>query len=260
MNAPAPEGALRPLWRMAGGAILAIWLAAPAPILVAAALIEPRWTHNEPPWAWLLIPILPLIGLALAFSKWGAPAWRGLAVLGGAVGATAFTMLKFSIWPAVATILMAIALLTLAATVPAAVRARSPGLFGRALLVWTGCVLGFGILAAFVEEFVIAQKAETIAGGRPYCIEYASQTDAFGYEPVKTLFDINGLKMRARLLEGGSTMFRNQNHALLIIEAGDGRTKWLSWSYMEQSFVPGNGVKKLACLPASHYLKTLSQR
>ncbi len=256
MNAPSKTPRWQAVWRFFGGA-LAIWLAALAPILVATMLIEQPWTHTEPPWSWLLVPPLPLIGLTMALSRPSEQAWRALAAIGAATAIVAFSMLCLGIWPAVAVVLLAIALMTLCATAPAAFTSRSPRVFGRALLAWTGCVLGFGIVAAFAEEFVIARKAEAYANGRAYCIEYASQKDAFGYEPVTNLFDLNGVKMRARLTAGGSTMFRFQNHALIMVEADEGRKEWRSWSYTEQAFVVGYGEVKTACAPAPHYVENL---
>lgn len=51
------------LWRAAIVALCAV--------LPACALIlfgDPPWVHSEPPWAWLLVTILPLAGLGFALA------------------------------------------------------------------------------------------------------------------------------------------------------------------------------------------------
>jgi hypothetical protein len=62
--------------------------------------------------------------------------------------------------------------------------------------------------------------------------------------------------MRARLLAGGSTMFRNQSHAFLVTVADD-RKEWLHWSYMEQAFVAGGGNMTANCTPTPHSVRKL---
>src|SRR5215470_17108097 len=77
-----------------------------------------------------------------------------------------------------------------------------------------------GLPAALANGIVVTWRAEAIAGDRPYCIQYASQTDAFAYEPARTLFDISALKMRQRQgkaagLSGAWIVW--QDHGVLII-------------------------------------------
>ena len=237
------------------GRLALVWLAALVPILIGVAQLEQLWTHTDPPWGWLVVAPLPLIGLALALSKSAPIAWRFFTCLSAAIAFIGSMMLYVQYWPAIANLLLASTVPALAGTLPGAIMARPPRLLGRATLVWTGLVLGLGLVAAFAEEFIIARNAEAHANGRPYCLQFASQKNAFEYEPVKTLFDLNGMKMRARLLAGGSTMFRNQHHAWLVIE---GQT-FLNWSYMTQSFRTdvGGNVSLVTCKAEKHFAKHL---
>lgn len=61
--------------------------------------------------------------------------------------------------------------------------------------------------------------------------------------------------MRARLLAGGSTMFRNQNHAWLIV---DGST-FYNWSYMSQDFRTdvGGNPRLVTCTAKPHFARDL---
>jgi hypothetical protein len=51
------------LWR---AAIVALCAVLPARALILFG--DPPWVHSEPPWAWLLITILPLAGLGFALA------------------------------------------------------------------------------------------------------------------------------------------------------------------------------------------------
>jgi hypothetical protein len=108
--------------------------------------------------------------------------------------------------------------------------------FSKATFLWTGSLFGIGLPLMAANAGVVIWRAESIAGERPYCIEFASQTDVFAYEPVKTLFDLTALKMQARLVFGQTgTLFTNQHHAILAIQGE--RTTFLNWSYWQENFL-----------------------
>jgi hypothetical protein len=116
------------------------------------------------------------------------------------------------------------------------------------------------------NSVVVMTRAEAIAGDRPYCIQYASQTDPFAYEPARTLFDLSAFRMGARITSGGSTQFYWQNHGILIID--DGTLRFFNWSYRQENFLDEvlggkyypsqpNLAPTVFCTPRKHYARRL---
>jgi hypothetical protein len=120
--------------------------------------------------------------------------------------------------------------------------------------------------ARLVNSVVVMTRAEAIAGDRPYCIQYASQTDPFAYEPARTLFDLSAFRMGTRIASGGSSKFYWQNHGILIID--DGTLRFFNWSYRQENFLDDalgakyypsqpNLAPQVFCTPRTHYARRL---
>jgi hypothetical protein len=96
--------------------------------------------------------------------------------------------------------------------------------------------LAGGALAAiaiwsFANIGLVAGQAQYLANGRPYCIQMAGR--GYGYKPVTSLLDMNGLRLRALSDEHGIPV---GFHALLVVDTGNG-LEARNWSYLFQYFV-----------------------
>lgn len=96
--------------------------------------------------------------------------------------------------------------------------------------------LAGGTLAAltiwsFANVGWVVWQAQYLADGRPYCIQRGGR--AFAYEPVTSLLDLNGLRMRVIYDKHDVPV---GSHALLVVDRGDGLES-RDWSYLSQHFV-----------------------
>lgn len=215
----------------------------------------------EPPWAWAIIPLLPLASITLLF----LPADRltlaiRLGLLIFALHAAIMIGLMLQ-WPSVAGTAFFVDILFIATLLSAEMAGGRPGRLAKATILSLVILFGMAFPLALANGIVVTWRAEALAGERPYCIQYASQTDAFAYEPARTLFDLSFLKMQARLMEGGSSLFHFQNHAVLIVD--DGTRSFFNWSYGQEAFLDevlnrnSNNKPQVFCHPEQHFAKHL---
>lgn len=130
----------------------------------------------------------------------------------------------------------------------------------RKALLWSMIICFLGIMIwSFLNIGIVVWRAESIAKGQPYCIQFASQTDMFAYEAPTALFDFNGLKMRARMSNaGGAKDLFFQHHAILIVE-NQNKKQYLNWSYRQQNFVNEvidrhlGRTPRIHCIPEQHF-------
>lgn len=115
------------------------------------------------------------------------------------------------------------------------------------------CLLGWSA----VSGVMVAAKAAAIAMDRPYCLQVEAD-DRGHYRPVRSLFDLSGLKMWSRnSLTTGSQDYVWTYHAVLLTNARDG-THWMNWSYRNQRFMPiGPTPPRLVCRPRKRFAETL---
>jgi hypothetical protein len=214
----------------------------------------------QPPCTWAVVGFVPLVSVILLFVR----AERSVVAARWAIllfALHAVAMLGFLAVSSAAGIALFLDLFLIAALLLPVVTESPPGRLAKSTIVWVAALFGVGFPAALGNAAIVAWRAETIAGERPYCIEYASQTDAFEYEPARTLFDLSALKMQARLMEGGSSLFHFQHHAILVV--GEGTRSFFNWSYMQENFVDevlnrGRYGPKVACRPERHFATRLA--
>lgn len=254
-------------------------LGAMIPAIAFHELLAHRWDFNaEPPWSWATISIVPLASSILLF----LPTSRLLMALVSArtmliMHATIMAgMLVVGLWPSVAgwSLILDLALIAAISFRPQE-RLRPLGRYARSTIFWLAALFGAGLPIALAHGFVVFWRAEAIAGDRPYCIQYASQTDAFAYEPARTLFDLSALKMQQRLGTAGftGTQFIWQHPAVLIVD--DGTPSFFRWSYSQEDFLDEMAYRRLFdsdeilrmlaystprvfCNPALHYGRSLA--
>jgi hypothetical protein len=230
-------------------------------------LARPWNFPTEPVWVWPTISLVPLASIVLLF----LPSGRVVKVCRlfiaiFAVHAALMLGLRVSgRWLSIAGAALFIDVLLIAAVFRSVLAGRSPGRFSMATIFWIGALFGVGLPLAFANSFVVAWRAEAIAAGRPYCIQRASQTDPFAYEPAQTLFDLSVFKMQARIIAGGSSSYHFQNHAVLVIN--DRERQFLNWSYGQEKFLDevldhelvriGRREPDVVCRTAPHYAKLL---
>lgn len=135
----------------------------------------------------------------------------------------------------------------------------------RLRVLFLGNIIVLGVLAALAPIIVIL-RAETAAGGRPYCIEIAGKGVA--YRSAKTRLDLMPFQMRATLGRRGDY---NTFHAVLFAERPEARrVTWgqpaferFNWSYRYQRFMPivGQGHAGLGdrpdCVPRPDFARYL---
>jgi hypothetical protein len=247
-------------WLIAGS------LAAILPLIIFSVVLNVGWDF-VPPWAWTTISIIPIASAVLLLLR--LPQLPRLPQLAGGVLAIhamiMVAMIAFKLWTAIAWLALVIDLLLIPALVGLA-RGRCP--LATTTIVWVFVFFGLGIPFALAHGLIVAWRSEVIAGDRPYCIQYASQTDPFAYEPARTLFDLSAFKMQARLMAGGSTTYHFQHHALLVV--GNDTPRLFNWSYVSEGFVDEVLNRKLFqdpaqrryapsvyCQPKKHYAKLL---
>jgi hypothetical protein len=178
--------------------------------------------------------------------------------------------LYFVSWQSLAGVLFGVDILVFAATLGPATGLCRTGRLGHATLLWSGILFGVGLPLMAANAEVVVWRAESVAGDRPYCIEYASPFYVFDYEPAETLFDLTAFKMQARLLYGGMhPAFFGQHHAILVMQSGEDKV-FLNWSYAREDFV-GEVLNrrwyneagkhylrpKASCKPDTHYARHL---
>jgi hypothetical protein len=233
-------------------------------LVIFWSILTGDWDFDTtPPWAWTIIPIVPFVGTTLLFLpiERSAIATRlslSLVVLHAAI---MLGLLVSGKWPSVAVTALILDAVFIATLLYPAIAGRGPGRLAKATIVWLALFFGMGFILALANGVVVTWRAENLAGERPYCIQYASQTDAYAYEPARTLFDLSLLKMQARIMAGGSSLFHFQNHAVLTID--DGSRSFFNWSYGQEGFLDEalnrntpNG-EEVFCRPERHFAKHL---
>jgi hypothetical protein len=244
--------------------ILVLLCASIFPIALFWGLLTEGWNFDaEPPWAWAIIPLLPLanvILLSIPIERAAVATRLSLSIF--ALHAVIMLGLLLSgRWTSVAGTALLLDSFFLATLLLPALAGRSPGRFATATILWLSLLFGVGFPCVLAHGVVVAWRAETLADGRPYCIQYASQTDPFTYEPARTLFDLSALKMQARLMTGGSSWFHFQNHAVLMID--DDIRSFFNWSYGQEAFlneVLNHNIRngpEVVCRPERHFAKHL---
>jgi hypothetical protein len=83
---------------------------------------------------------------------------------------------------------------------------------------------------SFLNTGLVVWQAQYIADGRPYCIEVAGR--GYGYKPVTSFLDLNGLRLRATSGRHGEPV---GFHAVLVVDTGHG-LEWRNWSRLFQHF------------------------
>jgi hypothetical protein len=238
---------------------------------VAFDILLSDWNFDvAPPWSWVMVAIIPLAGSTLLIlqAKWPAKAGRTACAI---LISHAAIMLAFGWWRyTIVGISIFIDLLLIAVVLPASLKKGPLGRFSGATIVWAALLFGLGFPAALANSAIVVWRAEAIAGDRPYCIQYASQTDAFAYEPARTLLDLSPLKMQQRLgtaagMSGAWIVW--QAHAVLVIS--DGKPSFFYWLYNEENFLDvvrsreedtSRGYypePKVFCTPRQHYARQL---
>jgi hypothetical protein len=132
-----------------------------------------------------------------------------------------------------------------------------------------------GSLAAFIvpvtliltgNQFVVAYRAQTIAGDRPYCILVPNANGGMPpYETATRISQLSFINMQANyeLTSGSRGGFYATNHALLIIDRSQEHGKpreYLNWSYRAENFVPEPlqlALQPDSCIPQSNFVTTL---
>jgi hypothetical protein len=129
-----------------------------------------------------------------------------------------FGLWEFDFWPAVTGMALFLDLLLIAVIFRPALDIRPLRRFSSATIFWVAVLFGVGLPAALTNGIVVMWRAEAIAGDRPYCIQYASQTDAYAYESARTLFDLSALKMQQRLATpGGWSLARSSGKTMAYL-------------------------------------------
>lgn len=240
------------------------------PLFAAYALLSWSWDFSaQPVWSWLTLGIIPFGCLPLLFlsDRLILKISRPIALILLLHALTMAGLLFFGIWPAVAGFALFIDLLLAGVLIRPAV-GRQPGRILKTTIFWLATVFGLGVPLAYLAAELVVSRAEAMAGDRPYCLQYASQSRPYDYEAARTLFDLSALKMQARLLTGGSTAFHFQHHALLIID--DGKRQFFNWSYRQLEFMDEVSERKLfrepnhawrapsvMCQPSPHFGRRL---
>jgi hypothetical protein len=261
MPAPAARGWALLKW------LVAILCGGIVPFAAGYVFLTYRWDFTaEPGWAWATVSLIPLASSSLLFLpvRRLANASRAACAIMLLHAAAMVGLLASGLWQPIAGMALLLDLVLLAVVLRSALGWRSPGRFAKATILWIAVLFGVGVPLALANAAVVVWRAESIARDRPYCIQYASQTDPFAYEPTRTLFDLSALKMQTRLMSGGSTMFYWQNHAVLVVE--DGERRLFNWSYNAEAFLDEvlnhdfqrkepnrNFGPEILCRPAPHY-------
>jgi hypothetical protein len=254
---PAVRGS-RPLLRW----IVAACLGAIVPALAFYALLTfPQDFDAAPSWSWLTIPVIPLASAILLFvsSDWIRKATRLVGAIAAIHAAIMAAMLGFGVWRPVAGMSVFVDLLLIATVIRPAFGWGAFGRFAKATIFWLAAFLGVSFPLALANAFIVMNRAEAIAGDRPYCIQYPSQTDAFAYNAVRTVFDVSPLKLQTRLASAGymGPPLVMQYNGVLVLD--DGRV--FNWSYRREDFL--NNIKQThvagsaVCAPAPHYARQL---
>ncbi len=92
----------------------------------------------------------------------------------------------------------------------------------KSMIFWVAALFGLCFPLTALNAIVVARQAEAIAAGRPYCIQYASQTDGLRHEPARTLLHLSPFYMLSRLTGNGNGIltYHFQQHGMLVIDDG----------------------------------------
>jgi hypothetical protein len=112
---------------------------------------------------------------------------------------------------------------------------------------------------------VVVAQAEWLAWGRPYCLQVEGDRRG-SYKPVRSLVELNGLKMHTPFTTGGGLgEFQFAYHAVLAVDR-DGGLEWRHWSYARHQFVRHRNGKFIAgadgrpaCEPRAHFAFQLAR-
>jgi len=249
---------------------LAVLLCAVVPASAFDFLLYWSWDFvAQPNWGWLLVPIGPLSVCWLLLVPAARYARTALvASLMVAAHATSIVWLLIANrWESVGRTSLIVDVLLFVVLLSSNL-GWPPHRISRSMTFWIVVFFGFCFPLALANAFIVSSRAEAIAGHRPYCIQYASQTDPYEYEPARTAFDLSALKMQARLMAGGSTLFNFEHHAVLVID--DGERQFFNWSYWRENFLDevinrrlfkesGRSYRapKVVCHPLAHFAQTL---
>jgi hypothetical protein len=109
---------------------------------------------------------------------------------------------------------------------------------------WSLTILIVGFTAMLL---LVAQRAEEIAAGRPYCIQVADAKTR--YATADKLLNLSGLTMKAPGIQHHAVLQIGQNH----------KTELLYWSYRKITFVPGVNIQRprSECTPQLGFVWTL---
>jgi hypothetical protein len=256
-------------WNL-GKWILVALLCAVIPASAFNLLLYWPWDFvAQPNWSWLLVPIGPLsvCWLLLVPAARYSRAVLVASLIVAAHAASIAWLLIANRWESVGGMSFIIDALLFVVLLSSNL-GMPPHRISRSTTFWIVVFFDFCFPLALANAFVVSSRAEAIAGHRPYCIQYASQTDPYEYEPARTAFDLSALKMQARLMAGGSTLFNFEHHAVLVID--DGERQFFNWSYWRENFldeVINRGLfkepsrsylaPKVVCHPRAHFARTL---
>jgi hypothetical protein len=240
------------------------------PVIGCYVFLTRGWDFTaEPGWAWATVSLIPLAGTIVLFVPPGrqTSASRVACAIMLLHAVLMAGLLASGRWQPIAGMALLLDLLLIAMVLRSALGWRAPGRFAKATMLWIAVLFGVGVPLALANAAEVVWRAEALAGDRPYCIQYASQTDPFAYEPARTLFDLSALEMQTRLMAGGSTSYYWQSHAVLVVEGTERR--FFNWSYKAEAFLaetlnhglqekePDRFAPEILCRPAPHYATQL---
>lgn len=214
----------------------------------------------QPNWSWLLVPIGPLSVcwlLVVPAARYSRAVLLASLIVAAHAASIAWLLIANS-WESVGRMSFIIDALLIVVLLPSNL-GTPPHRISRSTIFWIVFFFGFCFPLALANAFIVSSRAEAIAGHRPYCIQYASETDA-DYEPAQTAFDLSALKMQARM--------NFEHHAILVID--DGERRFFNWSYWRENFLdevvnrqlfkqPSRSypAPEVVCHPRAHFARTL---
>jgi hypothetical protein len=173
-----------------------------------------------------------------------------------------------------------LSLLPIAVLVDVLLLVLGPGVSsgGDVLRIYRNClmVLPAGALAmlfawSFATVGLVVWQAEAVAAGRPYCIQVSKDAEGH-YQPVTSLLDLSGLRLRAPVLwsVAGSPGGRFNHHAVLAVANGGDERLWengeafeqerWNWSHRRARFMPigdREGHVRRVCAGRDHFARQL---
>ena len=103
----------------------------------------------------------------------------------------------------------------------------------RDLCIFVSVLAVAGVILPRTTIPAVIASAQSIAVGRPYCIDIPREPDHVWYVPAKSLLDLGALRMLAHLDDhGGYSVF----HAVMYVEHGEDVERY-NWSYRQMRFM-----------------------